>query len=156
LSVVLVVNNTPFDFPEPGEQAPWAEGVTEWSKEVTTVLSSLKGPSDILETSAIIDNNISSPTPISGFAFDPSTTRSFSVQCAIYRTYDTNEKAEELNLVGLFTGSGGWLLQQDGIGNAGVTLDITSGGQVTYTSTNLVGSSYNGLIKFRGIGILST
>ncbi|MFZ4411511.1 MAG: hypothetical protein ACOYOV_00410 [Bacteroidales bacterium] len=119
-------------------------------------MSSLKGPSDILETSAIIDNNISSPTAISGFAFDPSTTRSFSVQCAIYRTYDASEKSEELNLVGLYTGAGGWLLQQDGIGNAGVTLDITSGGQVTYTSTNLVGSSYSGIIKFKGVGLLST
>lgn len=156
MAITLIVNNTPFEFPEQGEQSPWGQPVQEWASEVTTVLSSLKGPSDILETSAIIDNNISSPTAISGFAFDPSTTRSFSVQCAIYRTYDASEKSEELNLVGLYTGAGGWLLQQDGIGNAGVTLDITSGGQVTYTSTNLVGSSYSGIIKFKGVGLLST
>lgn len=156
MAITLVVNSTPFEFPQPGEQADWGAGITGWSTEVTTVLNSLKGPSDILETSAIIDNNVSTPTAISGFAFDSSTTRSFSVQCAIYRTYDTNEKSEELTLVGLYQGASGWLLQQDGIGNAGVTLDITSGGQITYTSTNLTSSTYSGLIKFRGIGILST
>ena len=133
MSVTLIVNNTPFDFPEQGEQSPWGEPVQGWASEVTKVLNSLSGPSDILETSAIINNNVSSPTPISGFFFDPGTVRSFTVKCSVYRQANAVEMTEEISLVGLFTGAGGWLLQQDGIGNAGITLDIMSSGQVTYT-----------------------
>lgn len=154
MAVTLTINNTPFEYPEPGDQAPWGSGATEWSKEVTRVLNSLSGPSDILETSAIIDNNITVAQPISSFFFDPVAVRSFSMQVSIYRTYGVNEVAEQLMFNGLNRGAAGWELQVDGIGNSGVTLDITSLGQVTYTSTNLAGT-YSGTIRFRGIGILS-
>jgi FlaG/FlaF family flagellin (archaellin) len=155
MSVTLTINNTPFEYPEPGDQAPWGSGATDWSIEVTRVLNSLSGPSDILETTAIIDNNQTTPQPIGGFFFDPVSVRSFSVQVSIYRVYGTNEIAEQLTFNGLNLGASGWQIQADGIGNAGVTLDITNLGQVTYTSSNLTGSPYSGIIRFRGIGILS-
>jgi hypothetical protein len=156
MAITLTVNNTPFEFPEPGEQAPWGEGVTDWSTEVTKVLNSLSGPSDILETSAIIDNNVLIATPVGSFFFNPATVRSFSAECSVYRQANTSEISEQIKLVGLYTGAGGWILQQDGIGNAGITLDITSGGQITYTSTDFAGAPYSGIIKFRATGILST
>jgi len=156
MAITLTINNTPFEFPEQGEQSPWGQPVTDWATEVTNVLNSLAGPSDILETSAIISNNISSPTAISGFFFDPGTVRSFTATCSVYRSVTGSEMSEEINLVGLFTGGSGWLLQQDGIGNAGISLTITTGGQVNYTSTNFAGANYGGLLKFRGTGILST
>lgn len=159
MAITLTVNNTPFEYPEQGEQAPYGEAMTGWSEEVTKVLNSLSGPSDILETSAIIDNGVLSPLPIAGFFFDPASVRSFSAKCSFYRRIDGLEISEDVNLVGLYTGAGGWLLQQDGIGNAGITLNITIGGQITYTSTDIVtpgGVGYVGRAKFRGIGILST
>lgn len=154
MSVTLTINNTPFEYPEPGD-SNWGQGATDWSVEVTRVLNSLSGPSDILETTAIIDNNQPTPQPIGGFFFDPVSVRSFSVQVSVYRVYGSNEVAEALTFNGLNLGGSGWLIQVDGIGNSGVTLDITNLGQVTYTSTNLVGSDYSGTIRFRGIGILS-
>lgn len=153
--MILYVNNVPFEYPEPGTQAPWGQGATDWASEVTTVLNSLKGASDILETAAIIANNVSSYTDIPDFKFNPSTVRSFKVECNIYRTANTSELAEVLTLTGLRTGSG-WILQQDGVGNAGITLDITPAGQVQYTSSNMSGTPYTGLMKFRGIGILNS
>jgi len=57
LSVTLVVNNIPFDYPEQGEPAPWGEAATGWATEVTKVLNSVSGPSDILESSSTILNN---------------------------------------------------------------------------------------------------
>lgn len=154
MAITLTLNNTPIEYPEPGDQAPWGSGATDFAVEVARILNSLSGPSDILETSAIIDNNVTSPLPVGSFFFDPVAVRSFSVQVSIYRTFGTSEVAEQLLFNGVNMGASGWLLQTDGIGNAGVTLDITNLGQVTYTSSNLTGL-YSGIIRFRGIGILS-
>lgn len=156
MSITLTVNNIPFELPTQGSQAPWAEGLDGWHEEVTKVLNSLKGNSDILETGANIANNVTSPTDITDFKFNAAQVRSFAVRGNITRTNDANSQYEEFVLVGLRTATG-WDLQQDGIGNAGVSFSITNAGQVQYTSTNLpFSSSYSGLMKFRGIGILNT
>ena len=154
MSITLTINNTPFEYPEEGDQAPWGEAATGWATEVTKTLNSLAGPSDILETSAIINNNVTTYTDIAGFFFDPASVRSFTVQISVYRVYGSSEVSEAIQLVGLYQGAAGWLLQQDGIGNSGITLDITTAGQVQYKSSNLVGTPYSGIIKFRGIGVL--
>lgn len=154
MSIVLTINNTPFEIPEQGDQAPWGENVTDFLSEVARTINSLSGPSDILETSAIINNNMSTPTDIPTFFFDPVSVRSFRAEVSVYRTYGTNEVSEEISFVGLNQGTAGWLIQIDRIGNSGVTLDITAAGQVTYTSTNLVGAPYSGVIRFRGVGVL--
>lgn len=155
MAITITLNNTPIEYPEPGDQAPWGSGATDFAVEVGRILNSLSGPSDILETSAIIDNNVTSALPIGGFFFDPVAVRSFSVQVSLYRVYGSSEVSEQLTFNGLNLGASGWKLQIDGMGNAGVTLDITNLGQVTYTSSNLVGAGYQGTIRFRGIGILS-
>lgn len=156
MSITLTVNNIPFEYPTQGSQPPWGDEASGWAEEVTKVLNSLKGSSDILETGANIANNITSPSDITDLKFDATGVRSFAVRGNITRTYDSNSKYEEFVLVGLRTATG-WSLQQDGIGNTGVTFSITSAGQVQYISSNLpFSSSYSGLIKFRGIGILNT
>lgn len=154
MAITLVVNNIPFEYPTEGEQAPWGQQASDFAAEVAKVLNSLKGSSDILETSAIINNNVTSYTDIPDFAFNTNTVRSFKVECSVYRAAGATVLTEELTFVGLNTGSG-WTIQQDGIGNSGITLDITGTGQVQYISTNLVGQTA-GLIKFRGIGILNS
>lgn len=154
MSIVLTVNNMPFDFPQEGEQAPWGQNVTDWATEVTRVLNSLKGSSDILETAAIISNNVTTFTDIPDFKFNPTTVRSFKVECNVYRSNGSQELVEVLTLTGLRT-STSWQLQQDGVGNSGVTLDITDLGQVQYKSSNLAGQ-ISGIMKFRGIGILNS
>jgi hypothetical protein len=156
MSVTLVVNNTPFEYPEQGEQQPWGEAATGWAAEVTKVLASVNGPADVLETSATIANNVTTPTDIAGFFFDATQVRSFAVRGNVYRTHSSSEKSEEFLLVGLYQGGSGWIFQQEGIGDAGISFSITPAGQVQYTSSNLAGTPYSGLIKFRGVGLLNT
>jgi hypothetical protein len=151
MSIVLTVNNTPFEYPEQGEQAPWGEAATGWAKEVTDVLASLNGPSDILESSAVILNHQTVPQPISGLFFDPLTVRSFTVTGNIYRQSGLVIKVEEFTIKGLNNGTS-WQFQQDGFGSAEVELSIDNTGKIYYTSSNFAGST--GLIKFRGIGVL--
>jgi hypothetical protein len=155
MSKTLIVNNVPFEYPEQGEQSPWGEAATGWAEEVTNVLNSVNGPSDILETAGNIANNISTFTDIDSFFFDSNNVRSFSVRGNIARETDSNEVYEEFLLVGLYQASS-WVMTQEGIGDSGVEFNITSTGQVQYKSSNLAGANYSGIIKFRGVGILNT
>ena len=157
MAVTLIVNNTPFDYPEQGEQQPWGESATNWAIEVTDVLSSLSGSSDILETSAAILNTQTTPADIIGLYFDVVTVRSFVVQGNIHRIYGAGgslQKNEQFTLVGINTGSS-FDIQQDGIGNSDVEISISSNGQLQYTVTSL-DSGLTGVMKFRGIGILKS
>ncbi len=156
MSVSLTVNNIPFELPTTGSQAPWSEGLDGWHEEVTRVLNSLKGTADILETGANIANNVTSVQDVTDLKFDAAIVRSFSIIGNITRTYDSNSVYEEFALSGLKNASG-WVIQQDGIGQAGVTFTITSAGQVQYTSSNLsYTTSYSGLVKFRAVSLLTT
>lgn len=152
MSIVLTVNNIPFEYPEQGEQAPWGEAATGWAQEVTKVLGSLSGPSDILETSDVIANGQTTFLNIVGLFFNSTTVRSFKVSANVTRAYVGGEITEYIELIGLNQGSG-WVIQQEGIGDAGITIDIDSTGQLQYKSTTLSGQT-SGIIKFRGIGLL--
>lgn len=155
MAITLTINNIPFEYPEPGEQSPWGQGATDWATEVTNVLDSLKGSSDILETSAIVENNVSSPKDITGLAFSSTVVRSFTVTGNIYRISGTTEYVEEFELSGMHTTSGGWVLSQTGMGDAEVLFSITPAGQIQYISSNLTSTPYSGIFKFRGIALLT-
>lgn len=150
MSIVVTVNNVPFSIPVQGESAPWGESLTEYFIEVARVLNSLKGPSDILETRATILNNRTTFTDIPDFFFNPQTVLSFAVNFGITRP-NGSATVEETGILSGYRTDTGWVLQQEGFGNSGVSFDITLSGQVQYKSSNLTGS---GGITFRGIGIL--
>jgi hypothetical protein len=157
MAVTLIVNNVPFDYPEQGEQQPWGESATNWASEVTKVLASLKSSSDILETSAAINNNQSTQESIQGLFFDSLTVRSFIINGNITRTTDAVQQYEEFQLRGLYRGPVlGWTLQQESLSNSGVVFSITSSGQLQYTSTSISGVNYSGVIKFKAIAIAQT
>lgn len=156
MAITLVVNNVPFDYPQQGEQAPWGEAASGWASEVTKVLNSLRGSSDILESSSSILNNQTVFQNIPGLFFDTAVVRSFTVNGNIYRTYDTSsEVSEAFVITGLNQGAAGWLIQIEGIGDAGITFNIDASGQIQYKSSNLP-SYISGIIKFRGVGIIKT
>jgi hypothetical protein len=146
MAITLIVNNTPFDYPEQGEQQPWGEAASGWASEVTNVLNSLKGPSDLLETSATILPNKTKET-IPNFFFDPVTVRSFSVRGYIYIS---DSESEEYLIEGINKGSS-WDYTIEGFGDSGVKLEVENSGQVVYTSGVLAKS---GKIKFKGVAFL--
>lgn len=154
MSITLIVNNTPFEYPEQGDQAPWGEAATGWASEVTTVLSTVKGPADLLESFFDLNNNQTTFSNISGFSFDSVTVRSFEISGNIYRSYNAgaSEVVEEYTLTGLNNGAD-WIITREGFGDAGIELEITSTGQVQYKSSNLAGH-VSSKIKFRGTAVL--
>jgi hypothetical protein len=155
MSIILQVNNIPFTIPTQGEQPAWGEGLTDYLTEVARVLNSLKGANDILETGATIQNNVTTFTDIPDFKFNAATVRSFSVQCSVARETGSSKVYESFVLSGLRTDTD-WILQLEGFGDSGIELDITPAGQVQYKSSDISGSGYSGLIKFRGIGITNS
>lgn len=155
MSILVSVNNIPFEIPAQGASAPWGESLTDYFVEVARVLNSLKGANDILETGATIQNNVTSFTDIPDFKFNTATVRSFAVQCSVSRETGTTKIYESFVLAGLRTDTD-WILQLEGFGDAGIELDITPAGQVQYRSSNISGTGYQGLLKFRGIGITNS
>lgn len=155
MSKTLVVNNIPFEYPEQGEQQPWGESATAWAEEVTRVLNSVRGASDLLETRADIANNVTTFTNVTDCFFDATTVRSFNLSGNIYRKIGTTELFEQFDLNGLYMGTAGWALQQESQSSAGVIFEITPAGQVRYKSTEMVGDplTYTGIIKYKGVGI---
>jgi hypothetical protein len=153
MSISVIVNNIPFQIPVSGEQPEWGESLTSYLVEVAKVLNSLKGANDILETGATISNNVTTYSDIPDFKFNAATVRSFAVTGSITRTSGSTKVYESFTLNGLRTDTD-WVLQQEGFGDSGVTLNITPAGQVQYISSDITGST--GLIKFRGIGITNS
>jgi hypothetical protein len=83
-------------------------------------------------------NNVSSPSNITGLLFDSNNIRSFqgSISITIVRSSGGN-LYENISIEGNYTETNGWSLFTSSIGDiTGVTLSITSIGQLRYTSTN--------------------
>lgn len=154
MAIELVISGTTYNYPENREQPGWGEEASAWAEAVTTVLSNVTGTGDILQTSASIGNTATTAN-ITGFSFDPSSVRGAVCEYSIYRKTDTT--AEEKVEVGTIYVT--YKTQNDvfdivvvGSGGSGVTLSITSAGQMQYTIAAgdvLAGANYSGTIKFR-------
>ena len=146
----LVVGNEEFEIPLENENGNYGEEVTDYLEAVATALGTVQQRNDIPITTAAILNNISVATAIPGFLFNTSEVISINCEFIVKRTTDV----PAVNLVesgfieGNFDGTT-WNINIESNGNAGVNFDITSGGQITYTSTNLTGSNYIGEISFK-------
>lgn len=155
MSVELIVNNVPFQYPSPGDEPGWGEPASGWAEEVTTVLSNLLGSDDILETTFTVANNISSATNVSGLQFNTGTVRGAVISYTVYRVSDsfTSGNAEQGQIHLIFDNSAApgskWSLGMGGtVGSGGVTFTITDAGQVQYQSTDITGTNYSGIMKF--------
>ena len=150
MSKTLTIGSETFEFPEQGTNPDWAEEVTDWATAVTDALQNVQAPNEILITSALINNNQSVPANIAGFSFNTSEVRSINAEYYIKRTTDV----PAVNLVesgfieGNFDGTD-WTVSVRSNGTSEVDFDITPAGQLTYTSSNLTGSNYSGIIKFK-------
>lgn len=98
-----------------------------------------------------IANNQSSSANITDLIIDPVLYRGFTLEYTLYRTTDTNEVAQIGRLRGVYKAiAGTWALTDDYSGdNAGVSFTITSSGQIQYTSTDLTGTSYSGILDHK-------
>lgn len=145
----LQIRNEIFPYPEPGDNPGWGENATAWATAVTDALSTIQGPNDILITSAIINNNQSSPTAISGLVFNTAQVRSVNIQFFITRVYDSGSSVltDSGVILGDYDGST-FVVSPEHTRDAGVIFDVTNGGQLTYTSSNLA-NHVSSTIRFK-------
>lgn len=106
-------------------------------------------PGDLAEASFSISNNQSTLSNITGFTFSNSVVRSFQALVSV-SVSATSNLYEEFQINGIQKGSS-WVIDLASTGDdSGVSFDITSAGQVQYTSGNYTGFS-NGVIRVRAI-----
>ncbi len=150
MSVALNVNNSIFNYPTAGEPKGWGEDATAWAEEVTIVLNDLKGPNDILQSTANIQNGQPTAASIAGLIFDPGKVRSATITYNVYRITSDDEKVEYGELfVSYIPSSGVFSLAQESSEDGGIIFDVTNGGQVQYTTDEMLGTGYAGIITFR-------
>lgn len=106
------------------------------------------------ETSFTVANNQVAAANVTGLSFAGASVRSFVVDYEIYRNTTgggATELAEAGMLVGVFsTVASTWeMIQAPVVGDAGVELSITAGGQVQYTSSNITGTPASSYMKFK-------
>jgi len=147
----LVVGNTPFNYPDPGDSPGWGQDATGWAQAVTDELSTVANINDISETAFSIANNILVLTDISSLLFNNSTVRAVEITYSIYRVTNLIELGEEgtINIIYKNTANTWYLDQRSGGDDSGVLFSITNSGQMQYTSSNVSGTSYSGIMKFR-------
>lgn len=147
----LTVGTEDFEFPLEGENAGYGESVSDWAEAVSDALETVQAPNDVLVTTASILNNQTSFADIAGFIFDSSEVISINAEFIVIRTTvsPANNLVESGFIQGNFDGSN-WIYGVISQGNAGITFNITSAGQLQYQSTNVTGTTYVGSITFRG------
>lgn len=153
----LIVNNTPYNYPTPGDEPGWGNQATGWATGVTNVLSDLLGPNDILETAFNVANNQTdnsgSNGDVVGLIFNAASVRAADITYSVFRISDTNSSGhtERGTIQIAYDNNLGWSINQGNIlGSSGVTFTITASGQFKYKSTDIGSTNYVGTMKFRG------
>jgi hypothetical protein len=155
MSRTLTINGTNYIFPEQGTDPAWGEVVVDWAEAVTGQINSIVSEDEILTKSFVIVNNTTSASDVTGLVFDFTSVRAAIVSYTIIRTTSTVTSGKaELGYINILYDGGASagsqaIVQQDQLaGDAGVTFTCTDTGQVQYTSTNLAGLGYSGVMKF--------
>lgn len=156
MAVTLVVNNTPYQYPQNQESPGWGEAATDWAIAVTDVLNNVLGPDDILQTIFTVANNVSSFSDITGLSFNTGAVRSAIIEYSVYRTSTANPSGNAesgvISIVYDNAASAGskWTMTVSNVaGNSGLTLNITDAGQLQYKSTDINATGYAGNMHFR-------
>ena len=112
------------------------------------------GSAFITETSVTISNTQSSAANVTGLVFDSSSVKSAIIYATIRRKTDDAEVVSTGVLIAQYSAKDlTWYLidQLSGLLDDGVELDITSAGQVQYTSDTVPGANYSGAMSFKAI-----
>lgn len=152
MSVTLVVNNIPFEYPSSGDEPGWGGDATGLIIEVVRSLNDIIGPDDILQTSFSVANNQATFIDVTGLAFNAGSVRSAQVEYSVYRISDSNPlgKTESGLMTVLYDNNAGWALAIGPVlGNSGISFDITGTGQIQYKTTDIGSLNYQGVMKFR-------
>ena len=159
MPIDLTVNNNVYAYPSPGDEPGWGEPATDWASEVTLVLGTLLNSNDIPNSTSNIANNITSSSNVNSLLFNAAVVRSAVIEYNIYIKTSSAEFAEVGTLYLIFKNGGPtgnkWSIGRISFGDdCGVNFTMTDAGQVQYTSGNVTGTGYTGLINFNAKVIL--
>lgn len=131
----LQVGNRIFEYAIQGTTDGWGEDASAWAQAVTDALATVQGPNDILATSATLLNNQAALVAVAGLAFNTAEVLAIDIDYVITRTYDAGATVvtESGKIKGSFNGTD-FKVSIDSEDDSGVRFDITSSGQVQYTS----------------------
>jgi hypothetical protein len=120
---------------------------------VKTYVDALPAAIIVSQSSFSIANNQTLPANITGLIFDPALFRGVEIKYSLYRQTDTilSAKAQMGQLRFVYnTQLSTWFISDDFAGqNAGVEFSINnSTGQIRYTSSEILGSTYVGTLKY--------
>ena len=106
--------------------------------EKFTLNNIITGVSTIQSASFLANNNVNTPTDVTGLIFGNSDIRNFTAQISVSIVRSSGGSLyESFNIEGMQTDSG-WTLYASSVGDiSGVTFSITNLGQIQYISTNL-------------------
>lgn len=159
MSTSLTVNGKTFSYPSAGEDPGWGEDATDWATEVTSVLNNLQGTGDINESNFTVPAAAQTDQSVTGLLFDGAITRSAIIDYSIYRRNDTDTSGytQSGELIVHYdtdaSAANKWVISHRQFGDSLVSFDISSSGQILYTSTALPAgdteSGYIGTMKFR-------
>lgn len=147
---ILTIGTQEFDFPLENESGNYGESITDWASAVTDALETVQQRNDIPSSTASILNNRTIATSVTGFLFDTSEVISINSEFIVTRTTTVPAVTlvESGFIQGNFTGTA-WNISVVSQGDAGIDFDITAGGQITYTSSNMTGTNYSGEVRFK-------
>lgn len=123
---------------------------TDQAPSVSAMKTYVNDATGVTTTQALTNN--ASATNITGLVFNKANVKSAFVKINIERSTDNaleqfNETGELVVTYKAKTDT--WQIHLQSFGdNAGVTFTVTSGGQVQYATTNLVGASYSANLRF--------
>ncbi len=156
MPVTLIVNNTPFEYPVPGDSPGWGQAASDWATAVTSALTDLQSPNDIPQTTFAIQNNLTSFGDITGLSLNTGQVRAAIIDYSVYRVSTSNPSghAEAGTMSAVYDNSAAagskWIISIGEIeGNSGLVFDITDTGQIQYKSSDIGSAGYSGVMHFR-------
>ena len=138
MSIEKRIGNKIILIPDPKQNPSWGEDTTAALEVIADAVANLFGANDLLTATANISNNQLIEADINGLKFNVAEVLEFNIPYYIKRVYDsgTSVSVESGIIEGHYDGSD-CFISREKKGDTGISIDITSSGQLTYTSSDL-------------------
>lgn len=153
--IQVSIQGTTYNLPQQGESPAWGDDLQSLILALVSVSNSVVGGADILTTNFSLPQVQASAANIVGLTFNSTLVRSAIISYSIYRSTSTNEVSECGQIYITYKSSAGtWELAQNYVGTSGVVFIMLPSGQMQYTATTIVGTTYAGKLKFQAKSFL--
>lgn len=160
MAISLTIAGTQIDFPESAQDPNWSSGVISFAEAVEDALAGIVGTYDIgqrimnIDAYDVVSNQAVTdgvkPLSFPTAAFPSSGVRGATVTYAVYRNSTTATKVEFGTLIVVYNPAASpvWEISREYTGDASITFDINSTGQVRFSTVTIGGSSHVGRITY--------